>query len=304
MIHALRPWLSIAPTLSEPPLPCPSNERALTPPELPPSPPDQATHCHCPRPAELPEDLDAAARSLSAPPRDLLLALGPELTVPLAAALLILRERQTLLSALSALSSASCDVLAISAAMATALLRLELSELGAASDLTALEGAPRAWTWLSWRSGADSITVVSRGRAVRAQRLRPDPRMAYLHGFLSAAECEHIIALGRNGGTLHPSRVVNYAGEVGTISTARTSESCRVSACNDVVVMRAVQRAAYLTGLSPAHAEAVQVCHPYPATPHTRTSTSPSALAGGASRTHSKPEPAAARSIGLFQLRS
>jgi len=85
--------------------------------------------------------------------------------------------------------------------------------------------------------------------------------MAYVRGFLSAEECAHVIELGRQGGELHPSRVVNYDGDVGVRSEARTSESCRVSAGQDATVMRAVQRAAYLTGLSPNHAEAVQVVH-------------------------------------------
>ena len=67
------------------------------------------------------------------------------------------------------------------------------------------------------------------------------------------------------GGELHPSRVVNHNRKEGdpggVMSTHRTSESCRVSAMRDSVVRRAVQRAAYLTGLTPDHAEAVQVIH-------------------------------------------
>ena len=38
-----------------------------------------------------------------------------------------------------------------------------------------------------------------------------------------------------------------------------------MAAKDDVVVKRAVQRAAYLTGLTPQHAEAVQVVHYQPA---------------------------------------
>ena len=88
--------------------------------------------------------------------------------------------------------------------------------------------------------------------------------MALVESFLSAAECAHIIDKAREW--LHPSRVVNHAssGETGQLSTARTSSSCKVGVKDDVVVMRAVQRAAYLTGLTPQHAEAVQVVHYQP----------------------------------------
>lgn len=179
----------------------------------------------------------------------------------LAAALLIGRERLSLLSVLRAFAAAGCEITSLPTAVVGALLRLELAMTGAVSDLTQLPDAPSAWTWVRWRSGADSLTVVGRGRPIHARRLRPEPRMAYVRGFLSAEECAHIIELGRQGGELHPSRVVNYDGDVGVRSEARTSESCRVSAGQDATVMRAVQRAAYLTGLSPNHAEAVQVVH-------------------------------------------
>ena len=82
---------------------------------------------------------------------------------------------------------------------------------------------------------------------------------------MSAAECAHLIDKARLW--LHPSRVVNHAssGDAYERSTARTSSSCKVGAKDDVVVRRAVQRAAYLTGLTPQHAEAVQVVHYQPA---------------------------------------
>ena len=149
------PWLSIAPTPEAPPdsdVVCPSSGDVDT------------------------TDLDTAARALAAPPRDLLLAaalLGPEAIVPLAAALLVVRGRQPLLAALQSLGGAGCEVAALPAMTVATLLRLELAELGTCSDVTALEGAPRAWTWLSWPSGVDGLTVVSRGRAITAQRLRP-----------------------------------------------------------------------------------------------------------------------------------
>ena len=85
--------------------------------------------------------------------------------------------------------------------------------------------------------------------------------MALVHDCLTPTECAHIIELARN--RLHPSRVVNYdpAAVVGEIISGRTSHSCKVSAKEDVVVMRAVQRAAYLAGLAPQNSEAVQVVH-------------------------------------------
>ena len=54
--------------------------------------------------------------------------------------------------------------------------------------------------------------------------------------------------------------MINHAaeGDVGELSDARTSESCRVPAARDAVVRRAVRRA-FLAGLTPWHAEAVQV---------------------------------------------
>ena len=204
-------------------------------------------------------DIVSAARSLAAEASQHFLALAPAL--PVAAALLVLRERRSLLGVLEALAAAGCVITSLPAAAVAALLQLELNELGAASDLTALKGAPPEWTWLHWPSASDALTVVSRGRVLHVRRLRPEPRMAYVSGFLSLEECNHIIALGRNGGELHPSLVVNYEGGQGERSPHRSSESCRVSANKDRVVMRAVQRAAYLVGLTPAHAEAVQVVH-------------------------------------------
>ena len=51
--------------------------------------------------------------------------------------------------------------------------------------------------------------------------------MALVKGFLSAAECAHIIRKAREW--LHPSRVVNHesSGDTGQLSNARTSSSCK-----------------------------------------------------------------------------
>lgn len=181
----------------------------------------------------------------------------------LAVALVMVRERLTLLEALRTLDSHGGEAKGFCDVAMAALLRLELDQMGSISDLTAFDGAPREWTWLRWRVGAEGLAVASRGHALRARRLRPEPRMAHIQNMLSPSECAHIIELGKSGGELHPSRVVNHdvGGSTGIRTHARTSESCRVSAGQDRVVMRVVQRAAYLTGLSAQHSEAVQVVH-------------------------------------------
>jgi hypothetical protein len=208
-------------------------------------------------------ELEEVARG---PLRDAPSVLAVRPALVLAAAALLVRESE--LSLLAALELLVChggrDVLSLSPAAVRGLLRLELSlRGGAASDLTQLAGAPKAWTWCCWPAGEGRLSVVCRGHVLHACRIRPEPRMAHLTNFLSAAECAHIIELGRSGGALHPSRVVNHAveGDTGVRSDARTSESCRVSANADNVVKRAVQRAAFLSGLTPQHAEAVQVVH-------------------------------------------
>ena len=210
-------------------------------------------------------DLSEALQRLSHPEQRTLLFLRPALA--LAAAMVVVRERVSLLSTFKRLRDCFCldALLAMPLSTIAALARLELSELGHASDLCSFPEAPREWTWLRWRTGADTLSVVSRGQHIAVRRLRPEPRMAYLNGFLSGDECAHIIQLGIDGGALHPSRVVKHdrkeGEEGGERTNARTSESCRVSAAQDVVVRRAVQRAAYLAGVGADHAEAVQVVH-------------------------------------------
>lgn len=144
-----------------------------------------------------------------------------------------------------------------------ALLRLEMRVRGEASDLSTVPGFPLHWLWVHMTDGGDRTTLVARGRVIEVLRLRPDPRMALVRGFLSSAEARHIVELAR--ASLHPSRVVNHeAGGTAVVSDARTSYSCKVASAADVVVQRAVQRAAYLSGLSPQHAEAVQLVHYLP----------------------------------------
>eukprot|EP00966_Prymnesium_polylepis_P173433 4012153-Prymnesium_polylepis.2 len=68
---------------------------------------------------------------------------------------------------------------ALGAVSVASLLRLELDTHGAVSDVTALEGAPLEWTYLGWQVPEQKgAIVVCRGRPIRLERLRPEPRLA------------------------------------------------------------------------------------------------------------------------------
>lgn len=116
-----------------------------------------------------------------------------------------------------------------------ALLRLEVRVHGEPSDLSTVPGCPSRWLWLHWSDGGSLSTIVGRGHATEVHRLRPDPRLAQLRRFCSAAEAEHIIQLAR--ASLHPSRVVNHSAHSAgaLLSDARTSRSCKVGATARVV---------------------------------------------------------------------
>jgi prolyl 4-hydroxylase len=185
----------------------------------------------------------------------------------LVVAYLVAAQRLALVAAIELVASlAPPDAQAaanwLDAKSVAALLRLELAVRGEASDVSALRECPREWVYLQWPRAAAEFTVVSRGRAIDVARLRPEPRLARVRGFLSAEEAAHIIGVARE--RLHRSRVVAHevgTGAVGMESKARTSWSCKVSPTQDAAVMRVVQRAAFLAALSPQHAEAVQVVH-------------------------------------------
>ena len=150
--------------------------------------------------------------------------------------------------------------LALSQAEVAALLRLELCCRNVASDVSLLPNCPAEWIWVSWPRPGGSC-VVSRGHAMRVERLRPSPRMAMVHGFLSPEECAHVIARARD--RMAPSVVVRSEearAHSGQVSGGRSSTSCSLAARDDNdVVTRAVQRATFLAGLQPEHSEAVQV---------------------------------------------
>ena len=192
------------------------------------------------------------------------LALRPAMV--LTAGYLVACSHMSLLDALQKLDGADEPIVnALSQRAVARLLSLERETHGVVSDLTPLRAFPREWGWLHW-AAAERTTVVGRGHVFDVLRLRPEPRMAFAHGFLTAPECAHLVQVGTKSGALHPSRVVNHdaTGDTGVRSTARTSESCKLPAASDAVVRRAMQRAAFLAGLSPQHAEAVQIVHYQP----------------------------------------
>ena len=142
-------------------------------------------------------------------------------------------------------------------------------------------------------SGGHSVgsrsVAVARGQVMTLTVLRKDPRIVQIDGFLSAAEAATIVALARappsaaddaasgavgdasgsagsdKSSWLHssaegpPSDDAGRVAEEGTRHVAgRTSRWCCVGNEHEVLAA-AVERAAWLTGLSPAHAEACQV---------------------------------------------
>ena len=120
-------------------------------------------------------------------------------------------------------------------------------------------------------------TLVAAGHSVTAVRLRAEPRVAFLRGILTTDECAHIIRIATTGDRMHRSRVVQHSRAQPKMQVApamdqdwaletvgRTSQSCCVSAKEDAVVRRVVERAAWLVGLTVDHAEAAQVVHYLP----------------------------------------
>lgn len=85
-----------------------------------------------------------------------------------------------------------------------------------------------------WAVEAEGAAARLRFRAhqMHLRRLRPEPRIAIVHGFLSADEARRLIELAKASGALHPSRVVNHDadGANAVQSSARTSESCKLCA--------------------------------------------------------------------------
>ena len=100
-------------------------------------------------------------------------------------------------------------------------------------------------------------TVVVGGRALRLLPRSKDPLVTRVDGFLSAEEAVEVIQLAV--GRLERSKIAMGGG---TTESGRTSSSCSLGhGVSDDVVARALARAAFLSGLTTAHAEEVQVVH-------------------------------------------
>ena len=96
---------------------------------------------------------------------------GPVVPVLVLACCLRNHDRP-LLNWLQFLPDDSSGAPALSQAEVSALLRLELCCRNAASDVSLLPNCPREWIWVSW-SRPGGCCVVSRGHAMRVERLRP-----------------------------------------------------------------------------------------------------------------------------------
>lgn len=154
------------------------------------------------------------------------------------------------------------------------LVRREVARRGAPPDFRQLGPEFRGWFYLSWPAGEGRGVgeVACHGRLLRVTVLSvaPNPRVAYVADFAGKDEAAHLVALGRSA--LHPSRVVAQeaaggpleedrrggVGGSGVRVAERTSHNGLLPK-SDPVVRAMVQRAAYLAGLSPSHAEAVQI---------------------------------------------
>ena len=148
------------------------------------------------------------------------------------------------------------------------LVRYEMTHRGGTvSDLRAFPSLPKRWRYVTWRDPLrETVTLTScHGRVVRAKRVSSHPRMFAISGFLTHDEAEEIIRVAAPA--LHPSLVVRHAAAAadadaavttGETSEGRTSWNARVASTHPAV-RAAVQRACYLSNLTPAHAEPAQV---------------------------------------------
>jgi len=116
--------------------------------------------------------------------------------------------------------------------------------------------------------GGRCMTV--EGHTMFVQRVSQAPRIALIEGFLTAEEADAAVAAALESGLLHPSRTAprkdgtsNTKTETNMpslVSSGRTSSNCRLDRTHPVGAA-ALRRAAHLVGLTPRHAEALQVVH-------------------------------------------
>ena len=199
-------------------------------------------------------------------------AFGQSRSVTVAAAYMVTHRDMSLGAALEAIRSVrpcACP----NPSFMTQLVRHETATTGAPpSDFRDFPSLPKAWRFVAWRDPLrqNQRFVSCHGRLMKVKQVSRHPRLAAIHNFISKEEAAAIVELAAP--ELHPSLVVRHQTDaaggdtdcvgdkaaVGEATAGRTSHNCRVSSSHPIV-RAAIQRAAYLCGLEPSHAEPAQV---------------------------------------------
>ena len=191
-------------------------------------------------------------------------AFGQSRSVSVTAAYLMTERHMSLGAALEAIRSRRPNACPNPSFM-TQLVRHEMATTGGApSDLRAFPSLPNTWRFIQWNDPHRQSTrfVSCHGRLMEVTRVSRYPRLYLIRNFMSKEEAKVIIDVAAP--ELHPSLVVKHSssgaadGAGGTRSEGRTSHNCRVPSSHPAV-RAAIQRASYLTGLEPSHAEPAQV---------------------------------------------
>mmetsp|Transcript_40561 Transcript_40561/g.114879 ORF Transcript_40561/g.114879 Transcript_40561/m.114879 type:complete len:506 (-) Transcript_40561:483-2000(-) len=130
--------------------------------------------------------------------------------------------------------------------------------------------SPSSITAVGKSSGPAERIVVLDGHQMLVKRLCSAPRMAMIEDFLTPEEADAAVTAAIESGRMHRSRTAprdgarpNSQTEPGMPSlesSGRTSSNCRLDRTHPVGAA-ALRRASHITGLSPQHAEALQVVH-------------------------------------------
>lgn len=197
-------------------------------------------------------------------------AFGQSRSVTVAAAYMVTHRDMSLGAALEAIRSVrpcACP----NPSFMTQLVRHEMATTGAPpSDLRDFPSLPKPWRFVAWRDPLrqNQRFVSCHGRLMKVKQVSRHPRLAVIHNFISKEEAAAIVDVAAP--ELHPSLVVRHqtakrgdtaGGDTavhGEATAGRTSHNCRVSSSHPIV-RAAIQRAAYLCGLEPSHAEPAQV---------------------------------------------
>uniref|UniRef100_A0A061QQ30 Prolyl 4-hydroxylase n=2 Tax=Tetraselmis sp. GSL018 TaxID=582737 RepID=A0A061QQ30_9CHLO len=133
------------------------------------------------------------------------------------------------------------------------------------STLAELLSAPRLAP-----GGGARMCVVVEGHHMFVERMCSSPRIAVIEGFLTAEEADSAIVAAKQSGRMHRSRTAPKSdGRCNSwtepsmpslVSSGRTSSNCRLDRGHPAATV-ALLRASHLAGLSPQHAEALQVVH-------------------------------------------